>query len=74
MLMGTAHLLVGKLHFGYILGWTVVGSLLLWFLLNSMVGGDPDASELTLYSCCCAVGYSMLPLVLHAFLSLLLPR
>jgi hypothetical protein len=21
---------VGKMHFGYILGWTVVGSMLLW--------------------------------------------
>ncbi|KFM25630.1 Protein YIPF5 [Auxenochlorella protothecoides] len=37
-LLGFAHLLVGKLHFGYILGWTVVGSGLIWFVLNSMTG------------------------------------
>ena len=31
-LLGAAHLLAGKLHFGYILGWTVVASMLLWWV------------------------------------------
>jgi protein YIPF5/7 len=74
-----AHLLVGKLHFGYILGWMVVGSTLLWFILSSISAGtsDGDAGEgnqLDLYSCCSIVGYSLLPLVIHALLSLLFPR
>lgn len=65
---------VGKLHFGYILGWTVVGSGLIWFVLNSMTGSDPEAADLGLYACCCLLGYALLPLVGHALLSLLLPR
>ncbi|KAL6770228.1 hypothetical protein ACKKBG_A34115 [Auxenochlorella protothecoides x Auxenochlorella symbiontica] len=73
-LLGFAHLLVGKLHFGYILGWTVVGSGLIWFVLNSMTGSDPEAADLGLYACCCLLGYALLPLVGHALLSLLLPR
>ena len=34
------HTQVGKLHFGYILGWTVVGSMLIWFVLNIITGSD----------------------------------
>jgi protein YIPF5/7 len=72
----TKTLQVGKLHFGYILGWTVVGSILIWFVLSRIAGPEAEAEErsLDLYSCCCLLGYSMLPLVLHALLSLLLPR
>lgn len=74
-----AHLLVGKLHFGYILGWMVVGSILLWFILSSISAGTNDGdvgegNQLDLYSCCSIVGYSLLPLVIHALLSLLFPR
>jgi hypothetical protein len=77
------HLLVGKLHFGYILGWMMVGSVLLWFILSSMAAsvevdgvGGPEDNEyrLDLYSCCSIAGYSLLPLVMHAGLSLLFPR
>ncbi|PRW51047.1 YIPF5-like protein [Chlorella sorokiniana] len=74
-MLGFAHLLVGKMHFGYILGWMVVGSGLLWFVLNSITGTeDPDAKQLDLYSCTCLLGYALLPLVGHALLALLLPR
>ncbi|KAL4531691.1 hypothetical protein Ndes2526B_g04207 [Nannochloris sp. 'desiccata'] len=72
--LGIAHLLVGKLHFGYILGWTIVGSGLIWFILGSITGHDGESGTLDLYSCCCLMGYSLLPLVLHAVGSLLLPR
>jgi hypothetical protein len=66
---------VGKLHFGYILGWTVVGSVLIWFVLQSVVGSDhPDCKSLDLYTCCCLLGYSLLPMVAHAIVALLLPR
>jgi len=83
-LFASCHLLVGKLHFGYILGWTVVGSILLWFILSQMAAsgdqqqfaddGDGNRNDLDLYSCCSIVGYSLLPLVVHAGLSLLFPR
>lgn len=73
-MLGVAHLLVGKLHFGYILGWTVVGSGLIWFILSSIAGSDPQSKNLDLYSCCCLLGYALLPMVLHAMGSLLLPR
>lgn len=73
-----AHLLVGKLHFGYILGWMVVGSVLLWFILSSIASGNDETGEegrkLDLYSCCSIVGYSLIPLVIHAMLSLMFPR
>ena len=74
---------VGKLHFGYILGWTVVGSVLIWFVLNSIAASagaaapspdDAAGRSIDLYSCCCLLGYCLLPLVLHALLALLLPR
>lgn len=66
---------VGKLHFGYILGWTVVGSVLIWFVLQSIVGSDhPEAKSLDLYTCCCLLGYSLLPIIGHAVVALLLPR
>lgn len=38
LLLGVAHLLVGKLYFGYILGWSVVGSSLLWVVVNGLAG------------------------------------
>lgn len=74
-ILGVLHLLVGKLHFGYILGWTVVGSVLIWFVLQSIVGSDhPEAKSLDLYTCCCLLGYSLLPIIGHAVVALLLPR
>lgn len=74
-LLGLSHLLVAKLHFGYILGWTAVGSALIWLVLKGLAGhDDPDAKALDLYSCTCLLGYSLLPLVVHSLASLLLPR
>jgi hypothetical protein len=77
-ILAIAHLMVGKLHFGYILGWTVVGSVLLWFILSSVAEGDDtvekEDNRLDLYSTCSIIGYSLLPLVGHALVSLLLPR
>lgn len=73
-LLAFTHLLVGKLHFGYILGWTVVSATLIWFVLNSMTGAPPDGGDLGLYACCCLLGYALLPLVAHSLLALLLPK
>lgn len=76
-ILAVAHLLVGKLHFGYILGWTVVGSALLWYVLSSVASGEDDQEttmRLDLYASCSIVGYSLIPLVLHALISLMFPR
>ncbi|KAG2428412.1 hypothetical protein HXX76_011532 [Chlamydomonas incerta] len=74
-LLAGLQLLMGKLHFGVTLGWSVVCSLLLWFLLRQLAGAEgAEAKNLDLYGCCCVVGYSMLPLVGFAAAALLLPR
>lgn len=66
---------MGKLHFGVTLGWSVVFSILLWFMLRQLVGLDgSEARNLDLYGCCCVVGYSMLPLVLYNTMAILIPR
>ena len=67
---------MGKMHFGVILGWSVVHSAVLWFILNQLAGGTEAAESkgLDLYSTCCVVGYSMVPLVVYSAVSLLLPR
>ncbi|GIL93635.1 hypothetical protein Vretimale_19127 [Volvox reticuliferus] len=68
-------LLMGKLHFGVTLGWSVVFSILLWFMLNQLVGSaGAEAKNLDPYSCCCVVGYSMLPLVVYSAMVILIPR
>jgi len=74
-LLGGLHLLLGKLHFGIILGWTVVHSTVLWFLVNQLAGVDAsEAKGLELYSVCCIVGYCLAPMAVYSALSLLLPR
>jgi len=73
--LGGLHLLTGKLHFGIILGWSVVHSAALWFVLNQLAGGDSSEGKgLDLYSVCCVVGYCLVPLVVFSVLSLLIPR
>lgn len=65
----------GKLHFGVILGWSVVCSIVVWLVVNSMAGMDnPESQSLGLYSCCCLLGYCMLPMVVFALLALVIPR
>ena len=65
----------GKLHFGVMLGWSVVSSLIVWLVVNSMAGADnPDSQHLGLYSCCCLLGYCLLPMVVFAVLALIIPR
>lgn len=66
---------MGKLHFGVILGWSVVHAVVLWFILNQLAGAEAsEAKGLDLYSCCCVVGYCLLPICLYSAASLLLPR
>lgn len=64
-----------KFNFGVLLGWSVVCSMTIWFVVSSMAG--PEAANkgaVDLYSCMCLLGYGMLPMVLYALISLLIPR
>ena len=66
---------MGKLHFGVLLGWSVVHSTLLWFVVNQLAGAEAaEAKGLDLYSVCCVVGYCMVPQVVFSAVSLLIPR
>lgn len=68
-------LLMAKLHFGVTLGWSVVFSILIWFMLRQLIGSDgPEAKNLDLYGVCCVVGYSMLPIVVFAATAILIPK
>lgn len=66
---------MAKLHFGVTLGWSVVFSILIWFMLRQLIGSDgPEAKNLDLYGVCCVVGYSMLPIVVFAATAILIPK
>ncbi|CAK0785761.1 hypothetical protein CVIRNUC_008972 [Coccomyxa viridis] len=75
-LLSAVHLLTGKLHFGVVLGWSVVGSAAVWFVVSNLAGpgahhqGGPPG----IYDCCCLLGYCMLPMLAHALLSILVPK
>lgn len=65
----------GKLHFGVILGWTVVASAAVWFVVNNLMGLEAHSGRgVGVYDCCCLLGYCQVPLLLHALISLVLPR
>eukprot|EP00879_Flechtneria_rotunda_P024268 GHRR01025720.1.p1 GENE.GHRR01025720.1~~GHRR01025720.1.p1 ORF type:complete len:154 (+),score=53.10 GHRR01025720.1:403-864(+) len=60
LLLGGLHLLLGKVHFGVLLGWSVAQSILLWFVVNQIASNEAaEHRALDLYSCCCIVGYGM---------------
>lgn len=73
-LLGGLHLLMGKWHMGVILGWSVLQSVVLWWLANQLAGGSQSTKTLDLYYTCCMVGYSMIPQLLLSSVALLLPR
>lgn len=63
------------MHFGVLLGWSVVQSIVLWFVVNQIASNEAaEHRALDLYSCCCIVGYGMLPLILLSVAVLLTPR
>jgi len=65
---------MGKLHFGVILGWSVVAACLIAFVVNQLAGEEnPEKQNLALYSVCCLIGYCMIPIVLLSALALLIP-
>eukprot|EP00898_Chlorokybus_atmophyticus_P009228 jgi/Chlat1/935/Chrsp108S01427 len=70
LLFGACQLLLGKLHFGYILGWGVLGSLLIYALFNLLAG---QGSGVDLYRCTSVAGYCLLPMALFSSITALVP-
>lgn len=66
---------MGKVHFGVLLGWSVVQSIVLWFMVNQIASNEAaEHRALDLYSCCCIVGYGMVPLLVLSIAVLFTPR
>jgi len=68
LLLGSSLLLTGRVHFGYIFGYTIFGSLILYVLLNLMCEGVEGFNH-TLS----VLGYCQLPLSLLAVVSIVFP-
>jgi hypothetical protein len=58
----------GKVHLGYIFGYSVMGSGAMYLLLNLMT-----ERGIGMYHCMSVLGYSLPPMILLALLSLVLP-
>ena len=69
-LMGALHLLRGRVHFGYILGWFTLSTMAMYWLLNQLAA---HGEGIELYRTGSVVGYCMLPLCLLAALAVVLP-
>jgi hypothetical protein len=66
---------MGKVHFGIILGWSVVQSFVLYFVVNQIASNEAcEHRALDLYSCCCITGYGMVPIILFSVSVLLIPK
>lgn len=64
----------GKVHFGIILGWSVLSAIVLWFVVKNISGDSADTRSCNLGSCYSVLGYALLPMVLFSILSVLLPK
>lgn len=74
VLLGLCQLLHGKVHFGVVLGWSVVASSFLYVVFNLLVGARSSQAGLDLYRCCSIFGYGLLPMVLFSIVSVVMPR
>jgi hypothetical protein len=63
----------GHLHFGVILGWSVIGSIAIYWV-TSMLSGIDSSTRIDLYNTCCLLGYGMLPMCMFAALDLVIPE
>eukprot|EP00606_Chrysophyceae_sp_TOSAG23-5_P001598 GSChrysophyteH2.ASY1.ANO1.130.1 assembled CDS len=75
MLLGCLMLLRGKVNFGYIYGFSVVCSVLLHqilLLLQTPYGGGGDSNDgaISVWETCSILGYSLIPVVLLAAISI----
>jgi hypothetical protein len=68
LLLGISLLLRGKVQFGYIYGFGLVGSVSIWFVLNLMSERGIDV-----YRVVSVLGYCLLPMVAIALLSIVFP-
>ncbi|KAL5729241.1 hypothetical protein ACHQM5_002217 [Ranunculus cassubicifolius] len=73
MEFGLLQLLVGKLHFGIILGWVIVVALFLYVVFNMLARRNGNLDEWE-FGCLSLIGYCMLPIVILWALSLFLPQ
>ncbi|TBU02664.1 protein transport protein Yip1 [Hamiltosporidium tvaerminnensis] len=60
-------LLNGKIHFGYVYFISLISTLFMFFLLNVM-----NNKWIDFIKCCSVMGYSLLPVLLYSFLSILM--
>lgn len=65
--LGACLLLSGRIHFGYIYGFSVFGCLGVYTVVNLMVPGE----GLDFYKTCSVLGYCLLPVVALAAISIL---
>lgn len=63
---------MGKLHFGVILGWTIVASLAISWVASMIAG--PNSKTLDMYTCICLLGYCMMPMLPFSVIALISPR
>jgi len=69
--LGFLHLLTGKLHFGILLGWSLLASVGLYFLTNIL---SYPSSALSVHMCCSALGYGLIPQLATAAFRLVLGK
>jgi len=71
LLLGAALLLRGKWTFDYIYGFGAIGTLAMYFLVNVM--GHDSSADVSAYKTLSVLGYCLLPMVVPALLSIVLP-
>lgn len=70
LMLGVALALVGKLHFGYVFGFGVVGCVAMYAVLNLMTQRENGVELHVVFS---VLGYSLLPIVFLAFVAVVVP-
>lgn len=69
--LGFSHMLAGKVLFGLIIGWTIISSLGMSWLVNLLVGPGGDIG---MYACCSILGYCLVPQIFLALFNLVVGR
>jgi len=69
--LGFSHMLAGKVLFGLIIGWTIITSLGMSWLVNLLVGPGGDIG---MHACCSILGYCLLPQIFLALFNLVVGK
>jgi protein YIPF5/7 len=74
--LAAMHLLYGKMHFGLILGWSVLSCTIFWFIVHQLagLGVQSDKECIDLYNCSACLGYCLLPMVVMNAVDFFIPR